>query len=120
MEIPNNYVVVEKFNEKYLEDSLKNIPYNYYLGNNIIIPENSERIFYHDTKLLCGTDWEVNHPPLPINFDRNPLFAFSSIGEFSTSVKAIKNLNGNGEMSSKQAKALLAATLARMVAYNQV
>ena len=43
-----------------------------------------------------------------------------AIGEFSTSVVAIKNLHGEGDITSGEAKRLLLATVARMVAYNQV
>ena len=78
----DRFVVVEKYNEKYLEDTLKYAPYDYYVGNNIIVLEESEEIFYHNTSLMCGTGWSVSNPPTPIDFKANPLLQFNSVEDF--------------------------------------
>ena len=87
-EATDKFVLVEPFNEKYLEDSIKYIPYDYYLGNNIILPEGTGDIFYHDTELSCGTGWKLSDPPMPIDFERNPLLKFNSVDAFATFFKS--------------------------------
>ncbi len=86
-EATDKFVLVEQFNEKYLEDSIKYIPYDYYLGNNIILPEGTGDIFYHDTRFSCGTGWKVSDSPMPIDFERNPLLKFNSVDAFATFFK---------------------------------
>lgn len=79
---PEKFLLVGPYNEAYLQDSINNPPYDYYVGNNIIIIDTSSEILFHDAKLMCGTGWKVTNPPLPVNFDRGPLLCFHSIGDF--------------------------------------
>ena len=76
----DRFVVVEKYNEKYIEDSINNIPYDYYVGDNVILPENSDYSYYHDTKRICGTGWKVSTKPISLDFETKPLFKFKSTG----------------------------------------
>ncbi len=85
--VTDKFVIIENYNEKFLEYSTKYAPYDYYMGNNIILPEKSEKIYYHDTKLTYGTGWKVSNPPIPIDFQMNPLFQFNSVDEFSRFLK---------------------------------
>jgi hypothetical protein len=78
----DRYVVVPPYNEWYLKDPEKHISYDYYVGHNIIIPENAGCFFYHYERLTCGTGWTVESPPLPIDFKREPLLKFQSLEAF--------------------------------------
>ena len=74
-----NMFVVPDYNEKYLEDSIKYAPYDYYGPNNVIIMDAASEFFYHDNSTSCGTGWKVTNPPREINFEKNPLLIFKTI-----------------------------------------
>lgn len=81
-EVSKDYVLVESYNARYLEDSINNWSYDYYVGNNVILPKHSNYIFYHDTRLYCGTGWKVTDPPRPLDFESTPMYRFKSVDEF--------------------------------------
>ena len=53
------YVITQKYNEHYLKDTIKYVPYDFYTGNNIIIPEKSSYVYFHNKRTICGTDWKI-------------------------------------------------------------
>ena len=80
--MPSNHVeefVVPEYNELYLQDTVKNVPYDYYCQNNVIIHPSKKEYFYHDNWTKCGTGWKVTNPPKPIDFKQNPLIKFEKV-----------------------------------------
>lgn len=81
------FAIVEEYNEMFLKDSNYYAPYDYYVGNNILIPESSNELYYHNKELFCGTGWSVNRPPDTVNFESRPLWKFRSVPEIWTFLK---------------------------------
>jgi hypothetical protein len=71
--------VIPVYNENFLKDSIKYIPYDYYALHNVILIESNQKIYYHNNWTSCGTGWKVTNPPREIDFEKYPLLIFESV-----------------------------------------
>ena len=83
--------VVPEYNEKYLKDTTKNVPYDYYSQNNIIVHSSKREFYYHDNGTNCGTGWKVTNPPRPIDFEKYPLTKYEKVNDLIDKIHKADN-----------------------------
>ena len=44
-------------------------------------------LYYHDNSNICGKGWSVNDPPIPIDFEQNPLEVYNN------EIEVVKRIN---------------------------
>ncbi len=75
--VKHGYFVLEKFNQKFRENPLKNPPQSYYTGNAIIVREKSNILYYH--KMSWWNCVEIDLIPPPFNHKIAQVQEFQSI-----------------------------------------
>lgn len=83
--------VVPEYNEMYLKDTIKYVPYDYYSQNNIIVHSSKNEFYYHDNWTKCGTGWKVSNPPRPIDFEKYPLTKYESVNDLLDKIIKTEN-----------------------------
>ncbi len=83
--------VVPEYNEKYLKDTIKYVPYDYYSQNNIIVHSSKREFYYHNNWTICGTGWKVTNPPRPVDFEKNPLIKYEKVNDLIDKINKTEN-----------------------------